>query len=150
MTMTDHIEETVVELRRIFKEDLSGTFPYDDCRHLRAKAGGNYEGLVPDLDLYFWDVAKYCSLGKKLLRLPKDDLIKARATLERSFFEKHPEYLPLAALISETDTPTLRAEIELHDELRSKLLKIISSLLSEGKAAEPALAGASSEAAPAH
>jgi hypothetical protein len=83
------------------------------------------------------------------LRLPKDDLIKARATLERSFFEKHPEYLPLAALISETDTPTLRAEIELHDELRGKLLKIISALLSEAKAVEPAVAGASSEAAPA-
>ncbi|MGH9839290.1 MAG: hypothetical protein ACREEM_10950, partial [Blastocatellia bacterium] len=79
MTMIDHtVEETVVELRRIFKEDLSGPFPYGDCRRLRAKAGGIYEGLIPDLDLYFWDVAKYCSLGKKLLRLPKDDLIKAR------------------------------------------------------------------------
>lgn len=150
MTMIDHtVEETVVELRRIFKEDLSGPFPHGDCRRLRAKAGGIYEGLIPDLDLYFWDVAKYCSLGKKLLRLPKDDLIKARATLERSFFEKHPEYLPLAALISETDTPTLRAEIELHDELRGKLLKIITALLSEAKAVEPAVAGASSEAAPA-
>lgn len=134
--MIDHtVTEAVVELRRIFKEDLTGPFPYADCRRLRASSEGTYEGLIPDFDLYFWEVAKYCSLGKKLLRLPKDDLSKARATLTKSFFEKHPEYLPLAALINETATPTLHADLKLHDELRRRLLAVVSTLLAEAAAA---------------
>ena len=142
--MIDHtVTEAVVELRRVFKEDLTEPFPYADCHRLLTHIEGDDEGLIPDLDLFFWDVAKYCSLGKKLLHLPKDDLSKARVMLAESFFEKHPEYLPLAALINETDTPTLSAELKLHDELRARLLAIISTLLAEAEAVEPAYAAVS-------
>ena len=137
--MVDHtVTEAVVELRRVFKEDLSTPFPYGDCRRVYAGAGKIADGLIPDLDLYFGDVAGYCSLGKKLLRLSANDLLKARATLIRSFFEKHSQYLPLTAFINETDTPTLYADLKLHDELRARLLIIISSLLAETAEAEAA------------
>lgn len=137
--MVDHtVTEAAVELRRIFKEDLSTPFPYDDCRRVYARAGKIADGLIPDLVLYLGDVAGYCSLGKKLLRLPEEDLLKARATLERSFFEKHLEYLPLAAWINEADTPALFADLEFHDELRGRLLAIIATLLAK---ADPLEAG---------
>lgn len=133
--MVDHtVAEALVELRRVFKEDLSTPFPYDDCRRVYARAGKIADGLIPDLDLYFGDVAGYCSWGKRLQRLSQAELLAARATLARSFFEKHPEYLPLAVLINETDTPVLFADLKLHDELRGRLLAIIATLLA---AAEP-------------
>ena len=132
-----------VEIGRIYQEKLMAPFPYADCRHVRAQAGEQTEGLIPDLDLYFSDVAGYCSRGKRFLRLSKDELLAARKILARSFFEKHSEYLSLSAFINETDTPTLFADLKLHDELRVRLLAIISTLLTEAEAVEPAYAAAS-------
>lgn len=142
------LEETLIELQRILKEDLSKPFPYDDCRRVLAKAGVTGADLISYLDLYFGDIAGYCSWGKNLLRMSKDDLNGARALLARSFFEKHPEYLPLTALINETDTPTLFAELGLYDKVRLQLLAVIAELLSEPEASEPLLADALVRATP--
>lgn len=137
------------ELRRICKEDLAKPFPYPDCRLVYAKGGKLADGLIPSLDLYFSDVAGYCSWGKRLLRFSQSELLAARATLTRSFFEKHPEYLPLKALINETETPTLFADLKLHDELRGRLLALIAALLAEaGAAAEETTARATTHHTP--
>ena len=144
----DDLSASAAELRRVCKEDLSRPFPYQDCRRVLAAANLSGDDLIPELDLYFSDVAGYCSWGKRLLRFSRSELLTARATLERSFFEKHPEYLPLAALINETDTPTLFADLKLHDELRGKLLALIATLLAAAEPLEPTGADAVPEAAP--
>lgn len=143
--MERSLEETVIELRRIFKEELSRPFPYDDCRHVRAQDGEIGELLIPHLVLYFMDIAGYCSHGKKLLLLSEDNLRKAQATLAKSFFEKHPEYF---ALINGTNTPTLFAELGLYDKVRLQLLAVIAELLSTPEASEPLLANALGGATP--
>ncbi|MGH9846072.1 MAG: YxiJ family protein [Blastocatellia bacterium] len=149
------MEEIAAGFRQTLEEDLSKPFPYDDCRRVLARAGdiadGDIaDGLIPDLDLYFSDIAGYCSHGKKLLNMPKDDLVAARATLERSFFEKHPEYRALAVWINEIETPMLFAEINRHEEVRCKLLELISNLLSDSEIAETVLADKLAEPSPAY
>ncbi len=144
--MNEQMMAEAAELRRIFREDLHKPFPYTDCRRVMAQAGEFDEGLIPDLDLYFGDVAGYCSHGKQFLRLSKEDLLAARKILTSSFFEMHPEYLPLTAFINEADTPTLLADLKLHDELRGRLLAIIATLLAETEAADSAPLAATAQA----
>lgn len=134
--MNEQTLAEAVELERVYHEKLLKPFPYADCRHVMAQVGEFDEGLIPDLDLYFSNVAGYCSWGKRLQRMPRPELLAARATLTRSFFEKHPEYLPLTALINEADTPTLFGDLKLHEELRNRLLAIIPALLAETEAAD--------------
>lgn len=146
-------EEIAAGFRRILEEELSKPFPYDDCRRVLAKAGeladGEIaDGLIPDLDLYFSDIAGYCSYGKRLLSLPQNELTAARATLETSFFEQHPEYRVLASWINETETPVLFADLNRHEEVRVRLLELISYLLSDSGAVETRPAGDFAETAP--
>lgn len=147
------MEEIAAGFRRTLEEELSKPFPYDDCRRVLAKAGeiadGEIaDGLIPDLDLYFSDIAGYCSYGKKLLGLPQNELAAARATLETSFFEKHPEYRALAPWINEIETPRLSADLSRHEEVRCRLLELISCLLSDSEVVETPPAGNLAETAP--
>jgi len=87
--------------------------------------------LIPDLDLYCLDLAGYASWGKKILDWPREKMLEARAKVEKSFFELHPKYLPLAPLITEMKTPDLASRMAIYEKLRIEILNLLSGLLSE-------------------
>src|SRR5438477_5869155 len=84
-------ESMVTDLINLYEEDCSGPFPYADCRKLLA-SGLAGEGLIPDVDLYFYDIASHCGGARKILKWPREQLLKARLRLGESFFERHPQY----------------------------------------------------------
>jgi len=123
--------ESADELRRIFKEELGKPFPYEDCRRVMEEAGMKGAALIPDLDLYLSDLASYASWGKKILDWSRESILEARVKMEKSFFELHPKYLPLASLITEMKTPDLAFQMALYEKLRIEILNLLSQLLSE-------------------
>ncbi len=128
-------EEQANEILRLFKESCR-PFPYAGCRTLIRDAGKAYEGLIPDLDLYFSDIAGYCSWGRAILKWPKKKLSEAGDKLDKSFFEKHPHYQSLQPAVSETGTPDLYESLKLYEKMRGNLLNLFSELLSELNRAE--------------
>ncbi len=125
------MKESAIELRRIFKEELGKPFPYEDCRQVMEEAGMKDTALIPDLDIYLSDLAGYASWGKKILDWPREKMLEAQAKLARTFFDLHPQYAPLAPLITETKTPDLASRIAVYEKLRIEMLDLLSRLLSD-------------------
>jgi hypothetical protein len=124
-------EELAVEAARISSEEDRFPFPYDDCRRLRREDSGEFEVLIPDLDMWCSDIAGYCSWGKKILSWPEEKVLQARGHMSLSFFDKHPEYSLLERLITEANTPDLFEDLQLYERMRKKLLELFDFMLSE-------------------
>ncbi|MGH9854253.1 MAG: YxiJ family protein [Blastocatellia bacterium] len=127
--VTQDLTEQAAELRRVFKEDLSRPFPYQDCRKVFAEAGDHDEGFIPDLDLYWSDLAGYCSWGKGILGWPEEKLSEVKRNLEKSFLDRHPQHQKLVSLVTENQTPDLYGQMAQYEDIRATLLQLISELL---------------------
>ena len=127
----DTVTGLAVELERAYKERLLHPFPYADVRKLAQGQELQFEGLIPDLDMHFYGIASPCGAARKLLKLPRETLLEVRQRLERSFFERHPEYEVLRERITAANTRYLYQEMIDHEEVRAKLLELLSELLTE-------------------
>lgn len=118
------------EIRRIYDEEARLPFPYEGCRTLLQDISNDFEGFIPDLDMYFSDIAGYSCSTKKFSEWSAPSLRETIGHLSLNFFERHPEYVVLQRLIGESTTPDLHEDLLLYDQLRQKLLALLSGLLS--------------------
>jgi hypothetical protein len=114
-------------IQELFESDQSA-FPYDGCRAVLALSAGEYGGLIPDLDLYFFRIAGYAGSVKTMRTWPMDRLRKAREDLANSFFEENPEYELLQRDITDEIAPDLASRLRLFEELRTRLLRFAKEL----------------------
>jgi hypothetical protein len=122
------VKELIQDLQAHYREASNIRFPYEGSRNLLRQAAGNYEGLVPDLDMYFSTIAGYCSWGEKILNWPQEKILEAQNRIAVTFFAKHPQYKPLEAAITESDTPDLFAVMASHEKMRRSLLELFDRL----------------------
>ena len=125
--MSRAIRESISELSRLYGS-IKHPFPYEDCRKLQRQDPSRYEGLVADLDLYFKDIAGYCTWGEGILEWSKPEIEKALRILSGSFFEKNPDYSALESLITKENTPHLYEKLNSHEGMRATLLRLLSLL----------------------
>ncbi len=134
----DEISQTASELVRLYDRDLCKPFPYQGCRTLLRGTDERMDGFIPDLALYFADIAGFSDSANRLNGWDKERVAMAQRMLEKSFFEKHSEYQALEGRITPDDTPDLYADMMLHEEMRRKVLHLVAllmerhSLLSQG------------------
>jgi hypothetical protein len=121
------VNEMIIELSNLYEES-HGPFPYSDCRKLIGKEVKRYEDLTADLNMYFSTIAGYCSWGKRILKWSNDQVKEAEARLEKTFFEKYPQYGALKHLITEANTPDLYKEMTVYESMRALLLSVFSQL----------------------
>ena len=122
-------EELAAEVKRLYEEEARLPFPYDGCRTLLQGNEDEFEGFIPNLDLYFMDIAGYCSSGTTILKWPEEKVREAQSRISLTFFELCPQYCALQNFISESATPDLYEDLMLYEEMRSKLLELFSRLL---------------------
>lgn len=125
------VDELATELLSLYKEEYRGPFPYTDSRKLVSEDAERYQDLVPDLNVYFYQIASHCNGVKKVLKWQRERLLESQTWLAKSFFEAFPKYKPLESLITESNTPDLYSRMILCEKLRAKLLDLLSRLLSE-------------------
>jgi hypothetical protein len=135
--MKKTLEEAADNLLHTYEQEFRIPFPYADCRKLRRESGDRYEGLIPDLDMYFSDIAGYCSWGKRILKWPKEKILEVRERLSKPFFEKYPQYKLLEVMITESNTPHLYTKLKACEKLRLTLIEILNRLLSEEQMEAP-------------
>ncbi len=126
--MRDEIQEKLEILQSLYKTDLLNPFPYNDCRKLLAEMTDEFEDLIPCLDLYFSDIAGYCSWGKKSLFWSNDKIIETKCQLRESFFQHFPKFNALKSFINEENTPKLYSQLLIHDLMRLTLSDILSEI----------------------
>ncbi len=117
-------------IKTLYDEACQTPFPYQGIRRLLKEAGAKYDGLIPDLDLHFSTIAGYCSWGKRLLNWDTEKVGEAMASLERGFFDKHPEYKPLESMITQQELVT---KLSIYETMRVELLHLLKRL-QEGRA----------------
>ena len=122
-------EELAAEVKRLYEEEARLPFPYDGCRTLLEGNEDEFEGFIPNLDLYFMDIAGYCSSSTAILKWPEDKVREAQSRICLTFFELYPQYGVLKNFISESAAPDLYEDLMLYEEMRSKLLELFSRLL---------------------
>lgn len=126
--MRGEIQEKLEILQSLYKADLLNPFPYDDCRKLLANKNGDFEDLIPCLDLYFSRIAGYCSWGKRSLNWTSEKIEETRHGLRQSFFQKFPKYAALKSSINEKNTPELFNQLLVYDLMRLTLLDVLSEM----------------------
>jgi hypothetical protein len=115
----------------LYQEEGLSPFPYEDCRVLLDGLGDEYEGFIPDLDMWCSSIAGYSSWGKRIVRWSEQQLIEARGLMSTGFFDEHPEYATLERHIRPESAPDLHDELRLYEGLRIKLLELFDYLLRE-------------------
>ena len=99
-------------------------FPYLGVRKLLRRYPGMYETLIADLDWFDSTVAGYSSRVSSVPHWAYPETQEAISLLSRSFYDKHPEYLPLQTIL--TDFPDLCEDIETHEKMRQSLLLLFA------------------------
>ncbi len=100
-----------------------------ECRRLAQAGGFDYQNLVSDLDTYFYDVWSPGNGVKRLPQKPEAWLCDLQAHLQKSFFERYPQYAALESAINSKDMPSLAQRIAAIDALRQNLILYLSELL---------------------
>ena len=134
--MNSKEEESLKELARklgdLLKKDMGNAFPYSDCRKASGLAGIRPGDLIPDLDLYFSELAGYCSWDGRILKWLPEKIATVKVRLSKTFFERYPQYRALQSVISEAETPDLMRDLALHEEMRNTLTTVLENLEATG------------------
>lgn len=119
--------------RLLYLESLvthkSERFPYKDTSKLKKLFDREWEKLNPRFDIYFMDVDGLSSWGRRALKWSPEEMERVQETLEKNFFEKHPEYKFLEEIIDEQDDfKDLKKYMEKNEFLRLNMLSILEDL----------------------
>ena len=125
--MKSEVVEKLIILQELYKSDLLHPFPYEDCGKINDKKD-EFEDLIPCLDLYFSDIAGYCSWGKRIEKWTTEKIADAQIKLHKSFFDRFPKFLGLKSAINERETPTLYSQLLIFDLMRLTLADILSEI----------------------
>jgi hypothetical protein len=125
MSVNQKVSDLASLLTRRYREELLKPFPYEDCFKILDETGHRFEALIPDLDMYFYDIASPCSAAKRLICLPIEERTTLQKRLQGSFYEKHPEYQEIEFRITPVKTPYLYAHMAVHEEIRVEILRLL-------------------------
>ena len=119
------VEEKLKILRELYQSDFLRPFPYQDCRKILLAEDNEF---IPSLDMYFSDIAGYCSWGKGILSWSAEKIDEAKNRLQISFFQKFPKFESLKSKISDTETPKLYNQMLIYELMRLTLIDILSEI----------------------
>jgi len=127
-TKANSIEQLVDDIVQIYAEKDYHPFPREDCKKIMGEHYEKNVNLIPHLDLYFSDIAGYCSWGRKILKWSNNQVREAENRLKKTFFEKYPQYKMVKHLITEANTPDLYRVMRIYETMRKLLLRVLSQL----------------------
>jgi hypothetical protein len=112
-------------IEAMYRSSFSGGFPYKDCIWLANHLHLPSEELIPDLDLYFGDIAGYSSSASRLLSRSYAELQTAEKILAKDFFQRFPELEVVRHHIGSEHTPDLFLRMDIAEGLRLALLQLL-------------------------
>lgn len=121
------ISDLLAQLGTLEKSDVR-PFPYEACRAVQRR-DDRYEGLIPDLDSYFSELAGYRSWGRRILTWADEKIETTRRRIEIPFGERFPGYRELQTLPEESND--LRKALDIAERTRTVLLQLLNELQSE-------------------
>ena len=125
------LDRLLGDLDALQEQGFEGPFPYADCKKLIGRNNEAYEDLTADLNTYFSEIIGSSTWGRRITKWPEERMYRVRRVLDKTFFERYPEYLPLEGMITKSDTPDLYKRLILSEQMRVIILDILTLLLSK-------------------
>ena len=119
------------QIEALYKSSFEGPFPYKDCRWLANELQKPIEDLIPELDLYFGDIAGYGSRATRLGRRSCEELKRAQEILSKDLYQRFPDLEAYRCLVNSEHTPELHSLMEVAEKLRLALLQFVPEILKE-------------------
>jgi len=116
-------------IKQRFDADRQFPFPLEDVKKLRSLDPENLTLFHGQLEMYLSLIAGYASSADRLGRRPRAELLKARGSLGRSFFEKYGSLMVYRDAITAEFTPNLFRTLTTADRLRQELLVLLDEIL---------------------
>ena len=126
--MKKELEEKLKILQELYKSDFLHPFPYQDCRKLISQNNYELKDFVPSLNLFCSEVAGYCSWGKRIVSWSIEKIEIVESQMQKSLFDRFPQYTELKSRITEQETPTLYNQLLIYDLMRLTLVDILSEI----------------------
>ena len=126
--MKNEVGEKLEILQKLYKSDFLHPFPYEDCRKITRQTANQNDDLVACLDVYFSDVAGFCSWGKRMEKWSAEKTTDTEIRLNKSFFDRFPKLSEFKSKINEQETPTLYNQLLIFDLMRLTLMDILSEM----------------------
>lgn len=123
-------ESMVMNITELYEEDIS-PFPSEGCRWLKREFEANLDDLIPDLDMWFLNLAGYSSVVKRIPSWPEEKGQEVKGALAFNFFEEYPQYAWLERHITQANTPDLYEHLQLYEQLRKMLYELLDFMLRE-------------------
>ncbi len=122
------------QIESLEKSGFGGPFPYKDCSLISHLCGVETAELIPELDLFFGDIAGWSSSATRLDQGPIQELLKAQSWLSKGgFFERRPHLAVCRDAITPEETPDLFRPMHVAEELRISLMLLLNEMnLREG------------------
>jgi len=122
------------QIESLYKSDFRHPFPYKDCFLVSDRCGVETAYLIPEVDVFFADIAGWSASATSLDRRPAQELRKARSWLSRGdLFEHYPHLAVCRDSITAEETPDLWRQLRVVEELRISLLHLLNEMnLPEG------------------
>ncbi|MEN3333726.1 MAG: YxiJ-like protein [Blastocatellia bacterium] len=120
--------ELADEIMQLYRKNRM-PFPYTGCRFILHGLEDDFDGFIPDLNLWSMDIAGFASQSFRIKDWPVEKLRTGQGLMSLGFFDKHPEYRVLERFISSEETPDLYEKLKLYEKMRNKLLELLSVLL---------------------
>lgn len=116
------------QIEDLYNSQFLGPFPYEDCKRLAAAAKTPTGDLIPELDMYFSNIAGYSSSASRLMTRPESDLKRAKNSLASDLFETYPPLEHCRGFITSERTPGLYQKMQVAEELRLALMKLLATI----------------------
>ena len=126
--MKNEIKEKLRILQELYKSDFLRPFPHQDCRKILSRNVNGFEDLIPCLDVYFSDVAGFCSRAKRISSWSFEENESAEGKMKKSFFDRFPQFSNLKPEITEKETPQLYNQLLIYDLMRLTLFDVLSEI----------------------
>jgi hypothetical protein len=116
-------------------EAICHPFPDENIDHIRKTVTSRKivirrlikKGFALDLGWYFDGIVGASSWSlRSLSRRAHDERLVLLTYVDKGFFEKYPNYLPLQRWITETNTPALYRDLVLYEEIRLNALRLMN------------------------
>ena len=126
--MKGEIEEKLKILQELYRGGLLYPFPHQDCRKIVSENEDDFEGFIPSLDIYFSDIAGFCSYGNRIKSWSMEEVEDAENQLNKSFFYRFPKFSELKIRINSKETPMLHNQLLIYDLMRLTLVDVLSEI----------------------
>ncbi len=119
------LEELAKTIESSYEDDFLHPFPLEDVTKLRPIDPERWDLLRTYLELFFAEIAGWCSQASRLSQKPERELARVHRNTLLPFFERYPDLKVFQQEITQESTPDLFESMRIVELRRQQLFSLV-------------------------